>query len=495
MFYFFLLLLPAFLLCILAYATRRPNHFPRNIPRLPIWVQVYDRVRRVSRIDFYNSRIRPLIEKRGAVAFWNEGQWAIMVTKSEYVVQIFKNADHSLKKNGLHHRAPHSNGARLFGENIFDSDDQLHAHFSKILKPGFSRQISIEPMRSESNQLARKLCEAQGLAGKEGSVLIGSNILHWAISIYSEYFMDSKTWPSCYSEIDVHRLISPQNKHWVGRVKGLFPIIDSLPWKLSSYLEISELVQRLENALLDHADERNKMPPSQGGESKIVYLLHQARQQGELSDFHYRSNLKQLLIAGYQNLEAALNSTMYELSIRTDLQDLLYAEVTQLIPVDYSPDDLERLPLLKAVINEVLRLYPPSPDSINRRTTEPFQLGNDITIPAGTLIGWQTYGIQTDSQVWGESAHQFDPFRWGKDCASINRMTRSYQLQGLYIPFSSHSRRCLGSTLALTQLKVAVVELVRHIKWTVSPQNRFQFNKAFLVGPDKCNLVIHKRDQ
>jgi unspecific monooxygenase len=444
----------------------------------------------VSRVDIYNSRIRPLIENQGAVAFWNEGQWSVMVTRPEYVVQIFKNVDHTLKKNGLYHRVPYSNGARLFGENIFDSNDKLHAHFSKILKPGFSRQISIIPMKSESNQLARKLCEAQELAGKEGSVRIGADVLHWAISIYSEYFMDTKFWPLCYSKIDTRQLISTQNKHWLGRVKGLFPIIDSLPWKLSSYLEVSAMIQKLETALLDHADNRNKMPPSHGGESKIVYLLHQARQQGQLSDFHYRSNLKQLLLAGYQKTEVALNSAIYELAIRTDLQDLLHAEATNLIPTDYTADDLECLPLLKAVIYETLRLYPPLGDLVNRRTTESFQLGHDILIPAGTLIGWHTYGLQTDPQVWGESAHQFDPFRWGKDCASINRMARSYQLQGYYIPFSSHSRRCLGSTFALTQLKVALVELVRNIKWEISRENLFSFNKvSFLLYRNNSELL------
>ncbi|KAF1735027.1 Cytochrome P450-DIT2 [Beauveria bassiana] len=225
----------------------------------------------------------------------------------------------------------------------------------------------------------------------------------------------------------------------------------------------------------------------------MVHHLVRARHSGKLSDFHYRSNLKQLLVAGHENVEAALQSAMFNLAVHVDIQEQLHSEVMNMLPSDYTSGDIDRLPLLAAVIYETLRLYPPLGTLTNRRTVKPMQLGSEILLPAGTMVGWNVLGVQTDPQVWGESAREFDPFRWGHDIDSIKSMARSSQARGRFVPFSLHSRRCLGSTFALLELKVALCELVRSIKWKQPKRKEFLFNESFIIGPHNCRFRITKR--
>ncbi|KAI0123699.1 cytochrome P450 CYP5099A1 [Xylariales sp. AK1849] len=489
-----LLFLSAVSLCITIYATALPRHFPRNIPVVPLWLQVYDVMRGASKSDVYNARIRGPIEKHGAVALWHEGCWTILATRPEYLVKIFKNSERTLTKKGLAERVPWGSGAKLFGINIIDSDGDLYAQFRKLLKPGFSIQAPMAFMKAKSGWLAEQLCKTQDSAGSDTGIRIGPSVWRWALSVWGDYFLDAQFGPLDYTQYNIQQILGVQNSKLLGRAKGLFPILDRLPWTLPVTQHTDKLLHQVEVALYDLAETRSKSPPSLGGENRVGFLLHQARQQNEISDFHYGCNLKQLFIAGHENVETVLNSAMEELGTNTRVQDLLHAEVTRLLPTDYSTKDLDQLPLLNAVIYETLRLYPPLGHMTNRLTTEPFQLDSDILIPPGVMLGWHAYGIQTDPQVWGESARQFDPFRWGMDTASVKHMLRNRQARGQYIPFGIYSRKCLGYTISLQLLQCTIAELVRNLEWKHPTGYKFSYGKAALVVPDNITLVVRKRE-
>ncbi|KAI9369657.1 putative sporulation-specific N-formyltyrosine oxidase Dit2 [Aspergillus egyptiacus] len=470
-----------------------PRGFPRNIPVIPLWLHVYDIiVRGASRAEFYNARIRQPIQRHGAVVLWHEGQWSILATRPDYVAQVFKNGDRALIKNGFYHRVPWGSGAQLFGENIIDSDGELHAEFSKILKPGILRKTSIAFIKTASRQLAGQLAQAQMPTPGVG-VAIGAPVWHWAVAVFGHYFMDTQIGPLDYGQTSIQQIIGHQNSDWLGRLKGLSPVLDRLPRKLPIYQRAFTLFQNLEATLLDLVESRKGIPPSPGNADQAIYLLNQAREQGHMSDFHYRSNIKQLFAAGHGNVETVLVSAMSELAKHPHIQGLLRDELTQLLPTDYSAEDLGRLPLLNAVIYETLRLFPPLGTLINRRTTEPFRLGSDILIPAGVLVGWHSYGSHTDPGVWGESASRFDPFRWGTDCETINQRVRAKQARGIYFPFGIYSRKCLGRAFALTQLRVALCELTKNLEWGLPQGYKFSYSKAAVMAPNNCTLLIRQR--
>jgi unspecific monooxygenase len=475
-----ILLLSALLVCVIAYTTALPRHFPRNIPVVPIWLQTYDLLRGASRIELYNARIRGLIEKHGAVALWHEGHWSVLVSRPEYLLQVFKNSGRTLQKKGFFERIPWGTAATIFGINIIDSDGELYAQFRKLLKPGFSMQLPIPFIKKQTARLAEQLCQRQESEGYGNGVRIGPLVWRWALSVWGDYFLDAQFGPLDYSQYNIQQILALQTNTLLGRAKNVFPLLDRLPWRLPITQHTIKLLHQVEIALRDVAETRSKLPAPPGGENKVGFLLHQARQQNSISDFHYVSNLNQLFIAGHENVETVVNSAMEELANHARIQHLLHAEVTQLLPTDYSIADLDKLPLLNAVIYETIRLYPPLGQLVNRLTTEPFQLGPDILIPPGIMLGWHAYGVQTDPRVWGESARQFDPFRWGTDSASVKQTLRNRQARGQYIPFGMYARKCMGYTFALQLLQCTICELARNLEWKHPPGYKFSYSQVGL---------------
>lgn len=469
--------------------TSLPKSFPQNIPVVPLWLQIFDTLRGLSRVDIYNRRIRSLIEKHGAVALWGRGQWTILVTNPANLVRIFKESSNgALSKAGPFPRLPGTINGSLFGENIFNADPELHYTFSKILKPGIMRSVAITSMKARGLELAMRLLQEQ--PSQHSSICIRVSVWTWAVSLYSEYFLDTKIHSLEFASSSLQQILRTHNRSVIGRFDFLFPIPRFFHWKPRIMQQTGSFLRKLELDLLHLVEQRREMPPSQDGADKIIYLLGKARDEAEISEFHYRSNHRQLYVAGHENIEATLVSAMLQLATHEDIQGRLRSALMQDIPTDYSISDLDRVPLLLAVIHETLRLYPPLWTLTNRRCSEPFLLEPDIVIPANTLIGWHAYGIHTDPQAWGPSSHQFDPLRWGHDCVGINRMVREKQAHGMYIPFGIHSRRCPGSSFALTALKVTLCELIRSIEWSVPTNYKFRFSNVSQLS--RFHLLIYR---
>jgi xanthocillin biosynthesis cytochrome P450 monooxygenase len=118
---------------------------------------------------------------------------------------------------------------------------------------------------------------------------------------------------------------------------------------------------------------------------------------------------------------------------------------------------------------ELLRLYPPVSQLINRVTLKPALLGGNIAIPKGTWVGWNAYGVQVDPHVWGPTAGEFIPERWGGKVEEMKAKFRKDTVKGAYIPFNAHSRKCLGQEFALLEMKIALFELIRRVDWIPDP--------------------------
>ena len=152
-----------------------------------------------------------------------------------------------------------------------------------------------------------------------------------------------------------------------------------------------------------------------------------------------------------------------------EVQDRLRAEILATKVVNPTADTVNKLPYLTSVIYELLRLYPPISQLTNRVSTSATLLGNTIPIPADTYIGWNAYGVHTSPLNWGPRAKDFIPERWGSVVEEMQLKFRRETLKGTFIPFNAHTRKCLGQGFVLLQMKIAVFELVRRMRWMVDP--------------------------
>ena len=166
------------------------------------------------------------------------------------------------------------------------------------------------------------------------------------------------------------------------------------------------------------------------------------------------------------------------LTVYKTIQDKLRAEVLATEVTNPTMETLNKLPYLTSLICELLRVYPPVSQLISRVTLEPAVLGGTVEIPKGTWVGWNAPGVQSDPAVWGPTARDLLPERWGDRPEEIMANARRETVKGKSIAFNAHSRKCLGQGYALLEMKMVLFELVRQVKWTIDPSYKMKLTSV-----------------
>ncbi|CUE71622.1 cytochrome P450, putative [Bodo saltans] len=177
-------------------------------------------------------------------------------------------------------------------------------------------------------------------------------------------------------------------------------------------------------------------------------------------------HVKTFLFAGFETTMNSLLWSILLLSNDTGLQTDLAAEINSAFPpslttLDVSHVDLIRsLPLLRGVVKEALRLFPPAP--IIFRTvggSSGLHLPHsNVHIPSKTVVAVDLFSMQRNPTAFPNPT-SFCPQRWQHECNISGDMDKHMA------PFSSGARACLGRDAAMTELMVFIATLVQSIKF------------------------------
>jgi len=213
-------------------------------------------------------------------------------------------------------------------------------------------------------------------------------------------------------------------------------------------------------------------------EDTVADLLESALKTGQITEEQFRANLKITFLTAHENAQQLLNSTFWELGKNLVVQQKLREEVTSVGTPNPSVELINQMPYLYSVVLELLRLYPPVSQLINRVSVEPSVLGGEVHIPARTWVGWNAFGVHTDRQSWGPNAREFVPERWGSDIKTIQSNMRMRAAQCQFIAFNAHSRKCLGQAFAVLEMKIVLFEMVRRLDWKVDPSYQLKLTSV-----------------
>ncbi|KAH7134399.1 cytochrome P450 [Dactylonectria macrodidyma] len=113
----------------------------------------------------------------------------------------------------------------------------------------------------------------------------------------------------------------------------------------------------------------------------------------------------------------------------------------------------DRIPLLDAVINEAMRLYPPVAVTLPRVIPPWGATIDGLFVPAGTTVGANHLSTYYSPANF-HRADEFVPERWLEDEQQTSDVRASFQ------PFSTGPRSCLGKNLAKAEMRLILARIL-----------------------------------
>lgn len=234
-----------------------------------------------------------------------------------------------------------------------------------------------------------------------------------------------------------------------------FPILQQ-EWGGITPWAVQMRVQREVDALL-YAEIQERRQHHDPARTDILSLLMTAQDEaGEsMTDVELRDELMTLLVAGHETTATALAWALYWIHKLPAVKAKLVAELDSLDErlrqrLGEYPDlnSILKAPYLDAVCNEALRIYPVAMLTFPRVSNKTVNLaGRDI--PAQTVLMGSIYSLHQREDLYPQPK-EFKPERF------LERQFSPFE----FLPFGSGARRCIGSALAMFELKLALAKIV-----------------------------------
>ncbi len=242
------------------------------------------------------------------------------------------------------------------------------------------------------------------------------------------------------------------------RVTAMLGLAD---WDISPTMRRARAArQYLRDTLTAVVKERG---PSGGGDDffgGLIRALHAQFPPAEAEALAV-DNAITFYVAGHETTANALAWTSYLLAAQPALQEDARDEAIAALTGDVA-SLADRVPLLRAILDESMRLYPPAP-RFDREAVGPDSLG-DNPVGKGDLISVWPWVIHRHRALW-TNADGFDHTRFmGAAKAKLHRFQ--------YLPFGAGPRVCVGARFAIVEALVILAHWLSVRRFSLAPGYR-----------------------
>jgi cytochrome P450 len=195
-------------------------------------------------------------------------------------------------------------------------------------------------------------------------------------------------------------------------------------------------------------------------------------------------NAATFYLAGHETTANAVGWTLYLLSEQPELQDRMAGEAQAAVGAGEAAGLPDRLPRLRMVVEEAMRLYPPAP-RFDRQAVAADRLG-DFEVAPGDLVSIWPWLIHRHKLLW-DHPDAFDPDRF-----SPARRAGRHRFQ--YIPFGGGPRLCVGMRFAVAEALTILAEWIAAWRFEPMPGRVVQPSGMVTLRPaGGLPLVLSRR--
>ncbi|KAM0424518.1 hypothetical protein ACHAPT_010233 [Fusarium lateritium] len=212
---------------------------------------------------------------------------------------------------------------------------------------------------------------------------------------------------------------------------------------------------------------RTGLVKSSDREDFFAFILR----KGDFDPVHLREQAKLLMLAGSDTTATFLATVTYLLLKNPASMEKLQQEVRSAFSSagEITGDSTNNLGYLQAVVEEGLRMLPPSPVGLPRVC--PGTTIDGHFVPAGTDVSVDVYVLGHDGRYFPEP-DEFRPERWiGDDTGNERDASR---------PFSFGPRACLGINLAYLEARIILAHMVYIYDWELISKDLEWFKEVRL---------------
>ncbi|KAM5347985.1 hypothetical protein ACJ41O_007809 [Fusarium nematophilum] len=241
-------------------------------------------------------------------------------------------------------------------------------------------------------------------------------------------------------------------------------------------------------------DARVSRGPTQDRKDFWHYVLAAEEGGGEnkgLSPAEMVVNAFTIAIAGSDGTATVLTAAVYLLLAHRDVCERLQTCIRETFEAESDISSLtisgDQVPLLDAVLQEAMRLYPPVAVTLPRVVPPGGETIDGLFVPGGTTVGVNHFSTYHYKENFHEP-EMFLPERWLKSHGDAEG-----DVKACFQPFSVGPRSCLGKNLAKAEMRLILVRLLWRFDLELLPECEDWMDGQRIYGfwvkpPLKCRL-------
>lgn len=171
-----------------------------------------------------------------------------------------------------------------------------------------------------------------------------------------------------------------------------------------------------------------------------------------------RDNLLTFIVAGHETTALALAWALYLCAGHPEVQQAAHQEASAVLGQRAATAaDVDRLPLIRRILDETMRLYPPAA-ILSRTARKADRLCGHPVHPGDTVI-LPVYALHRHRLLWDEpDAFRPDRFDGGTPVPRLG-----------YLPFGAGPRICIGASFALQEAVIVLATLLARFRFDPVP--------------------------
>ncbi|KAJ7145317.1 cytochrome P450 [Mycena crocata] len=416
---------------------------------------------------------------------------------------------HILSRPDTYMKSPQQqliNSTGLGQGSLLTAEGEVHRRIRSVMNPAFSaasiRALSptLKAAAHEVSERWEALCDAQG----PNDVLDIYPSLHDTTlqavgeGVVGYNFQADKDFAARYHNLVV---IAADRSKFSILTDGILPYIPKPvmniilrfpPPALVKLIEFKGAIGALAKTLIKDKTDALELGIEQEKDLISVLVGSNSQSTSKMTFEEIQDQFGTITVAGEDTTANTVAWSLYELAKNSDLQEKLRAELLE-AGTDESVD-YDRLPILNALIKEILRLYSTVPQTERVAAKDSvLPLSEPITTASGKIITeipvkkGQHLVIAISSyhrlpSVWGEDAEQFNPLRWlDGNVAAAGASIGPYS--NLFVLVIRGSRTCIGWRFSLAEMQIIISELVRKFSFSLPDKVVIQPTFAITLVP------------